>query len=230
MKLTFANDPSQKELIAKQIKAHQDADEIVKWCDWQRGQGSIIGCVLHSCNHSEFETRFNIPKWFAHLIDRLFSGMSDKDSKLFPLQLWEAIPINIDLRGVRCKFFLFLLEENKRTVENSKIQDDLKSDILELIGDLHCVFKTMLNNKIALSDAMSRSTTLASKSGSISDDTAYYASTFILAASILSISDATVNAIHSYLYASGERYNSYLRLETYCRYGQKLISLLREEA
>ena len=133
--LTFENDSSQKKIILEQLQTHYDADEIVKGHYWQAGKGCAVGCILHSSNHSEFEERFNIPEWFARLIDEIFEGLPNEEAKEFPINVWKAIPEGKNLDKVRWKFNSFLMDEVRETVLGLTILDPkLKKQVLDAIS------------------------------------------------------------------------------------------------
>ena len=143
--LTFENDPSQKKIILEQLQTHYDADEIVKGQYWENGKGCAVGCILHSDNHSEFEERFNIPEWFARLIDEIFEELPNEEAKEFPINVWKAIPERKNLDRVKWKFNSFLMDEVREIILGLK---DLELELREQV--LNSIQLTKEVNKKAL--------------------------------------------------------------------------------
>ena len=87
----YHNDPAIKTAILAQLQAHHDADDIVKGVYWQAGKGCAIGCAIHGSDHALYEQRFGIPEMLARLEDRIFEGLPNAESKLWPLRFMGAI-------------------------------------------------------------------------------------------------------------------------------------------
>lgn len=75
------------------MQAHHDADNFVKGQYWENGKGCVVGCLIKSGNHIEYEKRFGIPVMLANLEDNIFEGLPDKDSKEWPLQFLNAFEV-----------------------------------------------------------------------------------------------------------------------------------------
>ena len=109
--LAYHNDESIKTAILARLRAHREADEIVKGQYWKNGKGCAVGCALHSGEHAEYETRFGIPRVLAHLEDRLFEKMSNAKAQEWPERFMGAIRVGSDLAMVWPRFALWLLDE-----------------------------------------------------------------------------------------------------------------------
>ena len=55
------------------MKAHVDADEIVRRVYWDGNRGCAVGCTVHSDDHGAYETELGMPEWFAHLEETRYS-------------------------------------------------------------------------------------------------------------------------------------------------------------
>ena len=88
----YHNDPAVKAKFVGRMKAHVDADELIRCTYWEDGKGCAVGCTIHSSNHHAYETELGWPEWLAYLEDRIFEGMSRAASRQFPLRLLEAVP------------------------------------------------------------------------------------------------------------------------------------------
>ena len=128
---TFNGDVNLKQKLLEEIKKHEKADAILQGTYGQglgeEWKGCAIGCSLRSLNiikeakeidkntnyHSRYEEELGIPRIIAKLEDRLFENMSVKDSKKWPHQFMEAIPVSADLSMVWPKFLHWLLVDKK---------------------------------------------------------------------------------------------------------------------
>lgn len=137
--LAFHNDPKIKEKYIARVKAHADADEIVKGIYWENGKGCAVGCTIEGSDHSKYETELGIPEILARLEDGLFEEMSNEDAKKFPLQFLEAIPVGADLSQVFTKLVIWEWEDKKHGLKNIKeIKDDKELfDCCESVVELH---------------------------------------------------------------------------------------------
>lgn len=99
---TFQQGITKQELLGV-LKSHQKADNFVKGKYWEYGKGCSVGCALESftgntSDHSKFEELFGIPIVIARLNDGIFEGLSEEDSKWWPVAFVEAVPENVDLK------------------------------------------------------------------------------------------------------------------------------------
>lgn len=97
----FHNDPEIKEKFLKRLRAHYEADEIVKGTYWENGKGCAVGCTIHGNDHSKYEEELGIPIILARLEDRIFEGMPNAESKEWPIKFIESINVGSDLSKVR---------------------------------------------------------------------------------------------------------------------------------
>ena len=54
------NQKTKNKYIAR-VKAHAEADEIVKGTYWEYGKGCAVGCTIHSSDHDSYEKELGIP-------------------------------------------------------------------------------------------------------------------------------------------------------------------------
>jgi len=131
--LSFHNDSKVKEKYVARLKAHAKADEFIKRKYWENGKGCAVGCTVHSNNHAAYETELGIPEWLARLEDKLFEGLDKEDAKTFAIDFLASIPIGVDLRPVKWKFRVFILNENIERVLSLKMDEDLKQKAVLLL-------------------------------------------------------------------------------------------------
>lgn len=79
--LAYKNKPSIKKKYVARVKAHRDADEIVKGIYWENGKGCAVGCTIEGRDHSKYETELGIPRILAHLEDTIFEGLPNGTPK-----------------------------------------------------------------------------------------------------------------------------------------------------
>ena len=111
--ISFHGDPKIKEFYLARVKAHYDADEIIKGTYWEKGHGCGVGCTIHSGKHDSFETELGITWRLALLEDSLFENLPNKDAKEFPLQFLSAIPVGVDTNLIFKKFSIWNVVDEK---------------------------------------------------------------------------------------------------------------------
>ena len=108
----YHNDLTVKAKFVVRMKAHVDANDLVRRIYWENGKGCGIGCTIHSDDHKAYETELGWPEWLAHLKDRIFEKMSDAAAREFPLRLLEAVPAGFsDWDELHHDFCIFLLRD-----------------------------------------------------------------------------------------------------------------------
>ena len=134
--LSWLNDVAVKHHYLQQIISHGEADEIVKGRYWEEGKGCAVGCLIHSDDHSLFETSMGIPEWCARLIDIIFEGLPEVEAKKFPRHFVEAVPIGknkVWWNQVNWRFGAYLMQENLERVSQLSIDERLKIEVVEAI-------------------------------------------------------------------------------------------------
>jgi hypothetical protein len=124
-----------KEKYLSRVKAHAEADEIVKGKYWEKGKGCAVGCTIHGSDHFAYETELGIPAWLAYLEDTLFEGMSLEKAKKWPERFLKAIPVGSDLTKVRPKILIFILESTLEKFDGKKFPAEYKK-VTDTIRDL----------------------------------------------------------------------------------------------
>lgn len=141
MMLTFHNDPAIKEKFIARVKAHKEADRLVKGQYWENGKGCAVGCTLEGSSHIEYEFQLGIQEWLARVEDRIFEGLPNELAMKWPLEFLEAIPVGKNLSEVWPKFCIFLmLDESQCASRSPKNAIEAKRCRLHL-SDLNWDFK-----------------------------------------------------------------------------------------
>src|SRR3990167_431915 len=99
--LAYHNDPKIKKSVIDEMAKHRKADNLIQgYGYWKDGKGCAVGCLLKSGNHSDYETKFGIPRALAFLEDRIFEGLPKKDAIKWPEKFLSAIKPGADLSMV----------------------------------------------------------------------------------------------------------------------------------
>ncbi len=135
----FHGDPKVKEKYLARVKAHREADEIVKGQYWDNGKGCAVGCTIHGENHRAYEKELGIPIQIAHLQDWLFEKLRNDEVKDFPVDFLESIPVGADLKPVLNRFLHWLLVDPEDGIVQHAQEvgaERVKEAILS-VADLH---------------------------------------------------------------------------------------------
>ena len=110
--LAYHGDPAIKAKHVARMRAHQEADELVRGTYWKNGKGCAVGCTIHSDNHAAYETKLGMPEWLACLEEKIFEKASMAVSYQFPLDLLSAIPVGFtEWDRLYHEFCVFLLRD-----------------------------------------------------------------------------------------------------------------------
>ena len=165
----FLDSPEIQQKYITRLQQHYDADEIIHGTYWENGKGCAVGCVLHSSNHKQAENELGIPEWIMHLMDTIFEGMPNKNSKEFPLKLFRSIPRGFDnWQHIYHQLCVFMLEKVCKNIDN-KI-------VVKAICDIITLHKTESKDRSAWSAARSAAWSAArSAAWSAAESTAWSA-------------------------------------------------------
>lgn len=243
---TWHGDINLKNKILTQLQAHYDADEIVKGQYWEDGKGCAVGCTIHSSNHALYESEFGIPEWLAKLEDSIFEGLENKLAKEWPLRFTSAIPEGIteeQLKLVKWKFLLFLMEENKHRVSSLEISENLKKRVIGAIDACIGLFANAIKNNlwdesaarsvVCLARSVESARWSASRSVLSADSAAksvvWSAESEEVVWSTNSAARSVAESVRSEAEAASSAWSaSSARLAAYKRYASKLIELLEK--
>jgi hypothetical protein len=117
--LSFFSSHALKEAVRGRVARHQRLDQIVQGTytrtapdgDGRVIAGCFIGCSLHSGNHDEFPRLLGLPEWYGRIGERIFEGLPRGEHLTFPLEVYEATPVGVDLDPVRDRFLVWCLTE-----------------------------------------------------------------------------------------------------------------------
>lgn len=160
--LAFKNKQSIKDKYIARVKAHYEADEIIKGIYWENGKGCAVGCTIEGSDHSKYEKELGIPEILARLEDGLFEEMSNEEAKSFPLRFLEAIPVGADLSLVFAKLVIWEWEDKEYGLKNIKeISDD--KELCDCCESVVTLYKKVLNGEKVETEEWDKLETLADK-------------------------------------------------------------------
>lgn len=138
--LEYHNDPSIKEKYLSRVRAHREADEIIKGVYWEKGKGCAVGCTIHGNDHSKYETELGIPIVLAVLEDNIFENIPNERAKIWHEEFISAINFGADLSGIWPKFVIWLLTDEKYGVLQYAKTDELRKTI-QAVSDYYSRYK-----------------------------------------------------------------------------------------
>ena len=121
-----------KDQFIKEIKWHMEHDAFMRgtYTEGKKNnfKGCAVGCSINSINrllgtaydydeHIDMAETLQIPEWLVRLEDKIFEGLSEKDSKEWPLRFSEAINVGDDLDKIKPAFLVYVLESIPGTHE-----------------------------------------------------------------------------------------------------------------
>ena len=160
--ISYKNDPKLKQMMVEEAQKHKKADAYIKGTYVERNgtfKGCAIGCAIESINvrlgksinnasHKAYEKELGFPEWLAHLEDAIFENLPDDESKNFPLEMLEAIPVGVNLEPVKWKFCAYLLNENINIVLGLEIADGLKTQVVDAIRQCLAVHESAIKTGV----------------------------------------------------------------------------------
>ena len=173
--LAFTNTSVTKKEAIKQIKAHIDADELIKGVYWENGKGCAVGCTIHSNDHVEYETRFGIPQMLARLEDCIFEGLPNGKAKAWPLRFMNSIRPGADLSTVGWEFQHRLQINNLKFAQKNKFPEYVIAAIKLVIDVLEPMTKGKKVNESAARSAAASAASAARSAAENAESAAWSA-------------------------------------------------------
>ena len=231
-----------KDEFIKEIKWHKEQDAFIKGTYTEGNKnnfrGCAVGCSIYSINkllgtaydygeHIDMAETLQIPEWLVRLEDKIFEGLSEKDSKEWPLRFSEAINVGADLDKIKPAFLVYVLESMPKSPISSKAvnraialwkRDDLYSDAWK--KESRAVYDTAANAAAYAANATANAANAAADAAADAADTAD-AAVYAADAAVYAAAYAVYAA--AYAVCAGRE-----REEIYKRFSDKLIELMRE--
>jgi hypothetical protein len=94
---SFHGDDAIKQKYLDRVRKHRELDNIIQGTGWEDGKGCAVGCTLENYDHYSYPIELGLPKWLAHLEDRIFEGLPGEEAMFWPEQFLSAIPVGSGL-------------------------------------------------------------------------------------------------------------------------------------
>jgi hypothetical protein len=106
-------DAELKAATIAEMKAHREADELVRGFYFRDGKGCAVGCLTRDPEggHAQYPERWGIPTWLAHLEDHIFEGLPEEKALLWPERFLTAVPLGGDFKGLADRLAIARLKE-----------------------------------------------------------------------------------------------------------------------
>lgn len=117
------------------MRAHREADRLIKGFGWKEGKGCAVGCTLEAYDHSRYPTELGIPTKIAHLEDEIFEGLPKDKAMAWPERFLSTIKPGADLSLVWPRFAIWLLADPKDGV--IRFADEKGKKAIAQVVDLH---------------------------------------------------------------------------------------------
>jgi hypothetical protein len=116
----FHDDPAIKAKYLARVDEHIKADSLIRGTGWNGFRGCAIGCTLEDYDHARYPIELGIPKWLAHVEDRLFEGMTETKARTWPRDFLDAITPGADLEKIKGPFLIVVLESVLTAFDHEK--------------------------------------------------------------------------------------------------------------
>ncbi len=123
-----------KDKYISRVRAHREADHLIRGKGWENGRGCAVGCTLEAYDHARYPIELGIPEWLARVEDTLFEGMPEEDAMLWPERFLSAIKPGTSLDKVKGPLLVFILESALEKFDHAKFPDCKKAieDVITL--------------------------------------------------------------------------------------------------
>jgi hypothetical protein len=235
-----------KDQFIKEIKWHMEQDAFLQGTyiegNKKSFKGCAVGCSINSINrllgtaydydeHIDMAETLQIPEWLVRLEDKIFEGLSEKDSKEWPLSFSEAINVGADLDKIKPAFLVYVLESipGMHEVVHRAIalwkRDDLYSDAWK--KESRAIYDDAADAAYAADAADVANAATANATANAYDYANAYANACAIAyANANAAANATANAANA---AANAVVSARVKKEeTYKKFSDKLIELMRE--
>jgi hypothetical protein len=238
-----------KDEFIKEIKWHMEQDAFMRGTYNENNKnnfkGCAVGCSINSINrllgtaydhdeHVDMAETLQIPEWLVRLEDKIFEGLSEEESKEWPLRFSEAINVGANLDKIEPAFLVYVLESMPKSPISSKAvnraialwkRDDLYSDAWK--KESRAIYDDAADAAYAADAADVANAATANATANAYDYANAYANACAIAyANANAAANATANAANA---AANAVVSARVKKEeTYKKFSDKLIELMRE--
>jgi hypothetical protein len=119
------------DILRREVKAHIEADVLVRGRYWRGGKGCFIGCLTHSSNLAPAIKRFGLPVEVLRLAEYIFERLPADDAKAFFAAFPDAVAC--DGKDLSRVHWAFLAAELRMLPKQS---DDVQAVIDQVIAGM----------------------------------------------------------------------------------------------
>ena len=237
----FHDDHSIKEKYLARVKAHREADNLIRGTGWEDGKGCAIGCTLESYDHSRYPIEIGIPTWLAYLEDKMFECLPLDEAMHWPERFLDAINVGSDLDKIKRPFLIFMLESVLEKFDHEKFHNVKISveEVITLLSDPISTVEDFISARNT-ADAAAAAASYAARAAAYAadaaaaayaeDDAAYAARAAYAAANAAAYAAADYPAAYAAAaYAATAYAAAYaVAADEYIKLADKLIELIKE--
>ena len=118
----------------ERMKAHIEADELVRGLGFANGRGCFVGCTFDRYDHEHAALSTGVPEWLWYLADELHESMSRSvDRGDMALKLLHGFEKCEDFDALERAIHIYIQRQNIERVTALEIDAALKSEVLAAI-------------------------------------------------------------------------------------------------
>ena len=133
-------DQKKKDEVLSIAKNHQEMDMFVQgqWLQEDKVDGLFKGCYFGCMTQTSDNTLENavktleMPHWIVWVGEKIFEGLPEEESKFFPVQLINAIPVNMDTEKLWKSWNIALLTDQFKFVNKGSAQHKAIQGVIDL--------------------------------------------------------------------------------------------------
>jgi len=123
-----------KQVFIGRMKAHMQADELIRGVGFKDGRGCAVGCTLDGYNHDAYPDKLGMPAWVAYLNDTLHEHTSEEVWPTLQLRFLKAIKPGANLNNIYHPICAFSLGLTIEGIEKMSFHNASKKQIIDSIA------------------------------------------------------------------------------------------------
>lgn len=145
MNNSFYDNMSIKALCIKNIQLQADAGNLVQGIEWENASGGFIGCSINKYDFELWSKETGLPKWLGYYCEQIFQGLKYADALHFAINIYQAIPVGVDLTPVIHMTAMDRMDRLLSIVSGLDIDQDLKNKVNSSIESVKKLNQKVLN-------------------------------------------------------------------------------------
>ncbi|MFB3057361.1 MAG: hypothetical protein ACE1ZQ_09405, partial [Ignavibacteriaceae bacterium] len=138
---TFNNSKELKSELIEKLKHHQDLDTFLQgqWLTDEKVEGNgfkgcFYGCTMQTSVDAilKFSNKYSVDLWFCMLTENIFEGLPVEESKTFPLECIQALPVGLDINKIKSEWNTIVLKDQLKFVEKGSEQEKAINQCIDL--------------------------------------------------------------------------------------------------